>query len=138
MPATETRPVRRFTIQPQRPQPVPFNWTRLYILKEPNVQPTISTIKTETVIPTVQRTIVEDTRLQNVAVVEPGPSSQNVVVVHQAKPPHDLNVEFVIPEETPSKQTVTIIDERVERLRREHKQRMAEWNTRPQSLAGRE
>lgn len=84
------------------------------------------------VIPTLHHQPVEHAVYTNYQ-----PSSQRVVLVQNPEPPPaDLNVVFVRPEVRQPQTTVTVIDERAERLRREHEERVTSWRTRPQSLAG--
>jgi hypothetical protein len=66
----------------------------------------------------------------------PPPPQQLVIVQNPTPPPPDLNVTIIRPEVRQPQQTITIIDERAERLMREHNARMNEWRTRPQSVAG--
>ena len=66
----------------------------------------------------------------------PPPPQQLVIVQNPTPPPPDLNVTIIRPEVRQPQQTITIIDERAERLMREHNVRMNEWRSRPQSVAG--
>lgn len=82
---------------------------------------------------------VEEPAPNQVVVVEPQrPVPQTVYIRPESAPPHpgDLTVVIVKPEVRPPEQRVIVIDERADRLRREHLERKAEWATRPASLAG--
>lgn len=116
------------------------------VMQQPAIQPIVQqpVIQQPEVVHAVYRPqpeivyVKQPEPVQRIVIQEPPQQTQNVVIVRQpAPPPPDLVTTIIYPEERQPQQRVVIVDERAERLRREHLSRIEEWRYRPQDLASR-